>query len=401
MSTRARPKAATVASLTAAAYVFTTVMLGTTLPTPLYPQYQSEFGFRGTVTTELFAIYAGGVILGLILFGRLSEMLGRRPVLLAGVILSIASAVLFCIGTQEWLLFVGRVLSGFAAGLLTSTGTVSVMENAPVGRERLGGAVATAANIGGLGLGIVLAGVASQVALVAFPDGWSLRAPYVLHMVMLVLAGLALLPMRDPIERRRGAFRLQMPGVPADTRHVFGPASLGAVVGFATMGIYSSVVPNVLSQMLSVTAPAALGLIIGAVFLASAAAQVALKSLSDRWLILCGSLSLACGMLLGILTLRFESLPMLVLAAILNGAGQGLLFMTGLRVVTAATASEHRTEVTTSYFVVAYLSISIPSVAAGLLIPVLGLAATGLLSFSVLGLAALAGLFNLRRFSSS
>ncbi|WP_256394846.1 MFS transporter [Kocuria sp. TGY1127_2] len=398
MSENVKNSSASGWSLAAAAYIFTTVMIGTTMPTPLYPQYQEVFGFGGMITTELFAIYAAGVILGLILFGRLSEATGRRPVLMAGLVLSVISAVLFWTGIAEWMLFTGRVFSGFAAGLLTSTGTVSVMENAPKGRARLGGAVATAANMGGLGLGVLMAGVVSQVALAILPEGWSLRSPYMVHAIMLVIAGLALVKVRDPVDRSHKGFRLQTPGIPSEARRQFGAASVAAVVGFATMGIYSSVVPNVLTGVLHVKAPAAVGIIIGLVFLTSAVAQICLKGLEDRSLILVGSLFLAVGMAFSILALWLGSLFLLVIAALLSGSGQGLLFMTGMRAVTKATRAERRTEVTTSYFVVAYLSISVPSVAAGLLIPGFGLAPTGFLFFAVIGAVTLLGLLNLPKF---
>src|SRR5699024_8582305 len=55
---RGQPRAATGWRLAASAYVFTVVMMGTTLPTPLYPLYEERFGFGTAFTTQLFAIYA-------------------------------------------------------------------------------------------------------------------------------------------------------------------------------------------------------------------------------------------------------------------------------------------------------------------------------------------------------
>src|SRR5947199_1927134 len=67
------------------AYAFLVTMIGTTLPTPLYPIYQQRFGFGELMITVIFAVYAVGVIFGLILTGRLSDEIGRRPVLLFGL----------------------------------------------------------------------------------------------------------------------------------------------------------------------------------------------------------------------------------------------------------------------------------------------------------------------------
>src|SRR3954470_9333853 len=79
----------------AAAFAFAAAMLGTTLPTPLYALYRGELGFSELMVTVVFASYAPGTIVALVLAGSLSDRVGRRPVLLAGLALSALSAVVF------------------------------------------------------------------------------------------------------------------------------------------------------------------------------------------------------------------------------------------------------------------------------------------------------------------
>ena len=215
---RSEPRAATGWGLAASVYVFTVVMMGTTLPTPLYPLFEQRFGFGTAFTTQLFAIYAVGVIGALIVFGRLSDGLGRRPLLRLGVIFSIASAVLFLIGSHIGLLLTGRVLSGLAAGIFTSTATVTVLENAPAGRERLAGSLATAANMGGLGLGILTSGLLARFAPAP------LVTPFLVNAIMLVIAGVALLLVRDRTRGGATAVRLQLPRIPASAKRMFAAA---------------------------------------------------------------------------------------------------------------------------------------------------------------------------------
>ncbi|TCK64530.1 MFS transporter [Curtobacterium sp. PhB136] len=391
-ATAARP--ATGWSLVAATYVFAVVMIGTTIPTPLYPTYESRFGFGSTTTTVLFAVYAGGVILALVLGGRLSDAVGRRPMLFAGIVFSLASAVVFAIGTAEWMLFVARVLSGLSAGIFTATGTVAVLENAPEQRRGLASALATAANIGGLGLGMLLAGAVATVT------PWPLRAPYVAHAVLLVIAGVALLAVRDSVTPDRSRIRLQLPGIPPESRGVFAASAVGAVVGFAVCGLYSSVAPNFMGKVLGVESPFVVGVVVFALFGASAAAQIALRGLADRTLIVIGALALAAGMGVLVWSLLATSLALLVGSSILAGIGQGLLFMTGLRAITGATDASRRTEATTSYFVLAYLSISIPAIGAGLLAAGIGLVAAGVVFALVVAVVSLIGLTAARRFAA-
>lgn len=117
----------------AATYVFAVGMAGTTLPTPLYGLYRQEIGFSELMVTVVFAVYAVGVIIALLVAGDFSDVLGRRPVLFVALGLSAASAVCFLLEGGLPLLFAGRLLSGFAAGLFSGAATAAVLELAPRG----------------------------------------------------------------------------------------------------------------------------------------------------------------------------------------------------------------------------------------------------------------------------
>jgi MFS family permease len=158
----------------ATAYAFAAAMVGTTLPTPLYALYQRRYGFSELIITVIFGVYALGVIAALLLAGRLSDAVGRRPVLLAGLLLSALSAVAFLLANGLALLIVGRILSGLSAGVFTGTATATLVDLH--GAERAGRAtlVAAVANMGGLGSGPLLsAALASLGWRCACPSGWT------------------------------------------------------------------------------------------------------------------------------------------------------------------------------------------------------------------------------------
>src|SRR5579859_7100589 len=115
------------------AYAFAVTMLGTTLPTPLYVIFQGQWHFSTSLITLIFASYAVAVLTALLLAGRSSDQVGRRPVLAAAICLSIVSAVTFILAPNVGWLFVGRVLSGLSAGLMTGTATAALTETAPPG----------------------------------------------------------------------------------------------------------------------------------------------------------------------------------------------------------------------------------------------------------------------------
>ncbi|MCW2534835.1 MAG: hypothetical protein JWQ26_534, partial [Modestobacter sp.] len=108
------------------AVAFAVTMFGTTLPTPLYVLYQEQRGFAEQMITVIFAVYAAGVLAALLLFGRASDQLGRRRMLLVGLACAALSAVAFLLDQGLTLLIVGRVLSGLSAGIFTGTATAAL-----------------------------------------------------------------------------------------------------------------------------------------------------------------------------------------------------------------------------------------------------------------------------------
>src|SRR5256714_6881024 len=134
------------------AALFAVTMLGTTLPTPLYVIYQGRWHFSSGVVTLIFASYAGGVLAALLLAGRASDQVGRRPVLAAALGLSALSTAVFIGASGLGWLFAGRILSGLSAGLMTGTATATLTELRGASCSRRAALVATAGNLGGPGL---------------------------------------------------------------------------------------------------------------------------------------------------------------------------------------------------------------------------------------------------------
>src|SRR5687768_2906596 len=59
-------------------------------PTPLYPLYQAAWGLSAVTVTVAFGIYAIAVLAALLVAGRLSDHVGRRPVLLVAIVVQAA-----------------------------------------------------------------------------------------------------------------------------------------------------------------------------------------------------------------------------------------------------------------------------------------------------------------------
>ncbi|SHM18767.1 MFS transporter [Streptomyces yunnanensis] len=358
----------------AAAGVFAIAMAGTTLPTPLYGLYRQQLGFSELMVTVVFATYAVGVIAVLIGAGDVSDATGRRPVLFAALGLSAASALCFLLEGGLPLLLLGRVLSGFAAGLFSGAATAAVLELARPGRESRAGFAATAANMGGLGCGPLLAGLLAQYA----PR--PLALPFLVHLVLLALAAQVtwFLPETVAHPHRPRSPRPQGMRIPPAVRGVFAPAAIAAFAGFALLGLFTAIAPSFVARTLGEHNLAVSGAVVCTVFLGSTLGQALTGRLGVRTALPVGALILVLGLCLVGASLAADSLPVLVAGALCGGTGQGLAFRAGLTAVGAAAPPEHRGGTLSAFFLVAYLGISLPVVGVGALTMALGLRGAGL-----------------------
>lgn len=352
------------------AYAFAAIMAGTTLPTPMYALYAERMHFGVLTTTIVYATYAVAVLVTLVGFGRWSDAIGRRPVLLAGIAFAIASAVVFLLADSLPLLLVGRALSGVSAGLFAGTATAAVIEAAPPRWHDRAAAVATVANVGALGIGPLLAGILVEYA----PD--PLRLSFVVHIVLATLAAAAVLsaPETSP---GNGSIGIQRVSVPAEVRSVFAIAALAAFAGFAVTGLFTAVAPEFLSDVIGIDNHAVAGLIVGSIFASSAIGQVASTKIAPQRAVALGSGILVVGMVSLAAALHFSSLLWLIGAAVVSGIGQGISFSRGLAAVSESTPPDRRAEVNSTYFVVAYVAISLPVIGDGLAAKAWGLQTSG------------------------
>ncbi len=354
------------------AYAFAAIMLGTTIPTPKYALYAEQMDFGVLTTTVIYAMYAGGVLFALLAFGRWSDVIGRRPVLLAGVVAAVASAAVFLAADSVLVLSVGRVLSGLSAGLFTGTATAAVIEAAPPNWRTRAPAVATIANIGGLGAGPVVAGV-----LVQYAPG-PLHLSFVVHLVLALLAGAAVLIAPETSERT-GRLGVQRLSVPAEVRSVFLIAALAGFAGFAVTGLFMAVAPAFVADVAGIDNDAVAGLVASSIFIASAVTQVVVGGMEPQRAVAIGCVILIAGMVVLAGALGLSSLLGLIAAGLISGVGHGIAFSRGLAAIAERTPAERRAEVNSTYFVVGYVAISLPVVGEGLAAEAWGLRTAGVI----------------------
>jgi MFS family permease len=366
-----------------AGYVVT--MLGSTLPTPLYPAYRQAFGLSAFVLTAVFAAYALSVLLSLLALGSLSDRVGRRPVLIAAVVAAAASAITFAFADSLAALFLGRVLSGVAVGLYVSTASPALLELAPGAGSRRPAVVSVVANVLGLGLGPLVAGILAQYA----PD--PMRLAFLVQVGLAVLAAAALRVIPEPSRPRvPGGAAGRRPTLPPAGWPVFWRAAAPVVGAFAMMGLYTALAPTLLVETIHVANTAVVGAVVFVVFAASGVGQLFLRDVSDRRAVVAGGTLLAAGVALVAVAASTGSLAAFVIAAVGGGLGQGLAYMGSLSMLARQAPEEHRAAVLSGYFVAGYAGVALPVLGLSLLTAPLGLpGATVTFAAAIATLAAL------------
>jgi len=339
----------------------------------------------------IFAIYAFGVIAGLLIFGNLSDEIGRKPVLLLGVLLSALSAVLFVFADSLAPIYAARVISGLSAGIFTGTATATLVDLAPGDRRRLASLVAVVVNLGGLGLGTLLAGLLADYCTSP------LRLPFIVDLGLLAPALIGLLLTPETVERERFRLRLQRLSVPAEVRSVFIRGATAGFGSFAVAGLFSSVAPSFLGQVLGRTSHALAGLIVFILFAGSIVGQLVVTRLSDRRALVSGCLLMVAGTGLVALALGIESLATLTAGATVVGLGQGFVIGAGLAAINQRAPVERRGETASSFFVVMYVGLSLPVIGVGVAANSFGLRAAGIAFSAAVAVLLLAVLASLAR----
>lgn len=340
---------------------FWVTMLGATMPTPLYPIYHRELGLGSLMVTVVFATYAVGVLAALMLFGRLSDLVGRKPVLLPGLALAAASSLVFLVPNSVPALLVGRLLSGLSAGIFTGVATATIVDLAPADGRARAALVAAAVNMLGLGAGPVLAGALAEYA------PYPLQLTYLVHVALVALAVVAVAVIPEPVERGPGRVRWQVQrlGVPALVRPTFVRAGIAGFAGFAVLGFFAAVSPLFLAQVLNEPGHLRGGMTVFALLGSATAGQVLSARLPERISLLGGCVVLCGGITVVAVGIVIASLPVLLVGAVLAGLGLGASFRAGLQAVTGRTPAERRSEVSSAYFLVLYAAISIPVIGLG------------------------------------
>ena len=371
------------------------MLVASAAASPLYSVYQAQWRFSATTLTAVFAVYVLALLVTLLVFGSLSDYLGRRRVIAVGLAAGAGACGLFLAAHGVGLLFAARALQGAAVGVATSAAGAALIDLQP-DRSQRGPVVTSAAVLLGLGIGAL-----GTSALVQY-------APAPTHLVWWLLLGasavgaVAVLAIPETAAARRGVASSLRPrlAVPRQARGTLAVALPCMIAAPALNGFYLSLGPLLAAQV--VRSPDLLwgGLVIFLVAGTGAAGSVAFRAVGGPAAMLAGCLALLAGVVMTLAAIEAASGAAFLAGAAVAGAGVGTGFFAGAyRVLTGLAGPGQRAGLVAAIWVVFYLAFSVPVVAAGVATTRFGLHRTAVVysaSLAVLAAAA-AGSFIIRR----
>ncbi|NEA36382.1 MFS transporter [Streptomyces sp. SID13031] len=315
-----------------------------------------------------FAVLVVGTATSFRWLGHLSDRLGRRRIIVPALLTGILAAIVLAAWPALPGLLIGRVLTGVAVGLMASTATAYLAdlyaEARPAeARSAFPGLVATAANLGGLALGPLVAGAFAQ-----WLPGPLHTSYLVFGALMAIFLGFVLASPEtvdtELAERDRPVRFAVRPGQHA----VFGAAAGVGFFAFALMGLFSSLGAIIVRGQLGISSYFVAGLAPFVAFAASAVGQLALGKLALPKILAIGTALFPIGLALTAVSLYHASFWLVFLGAGLAGAGAGLLFKSSVTQAAKAAEPASRAGVLAAFFVISYFGMGLPSIAFSLFI---------------------------------
>lgn len=350
--------------------VLLAVALGVSgVPAPLYGLYATRWHLAPLTTTVVFAAYAAGALVAVLMAGIVSDRVGRKPPLIAALVAMAVGLVVFMTAHGVVALVVARALHGVAVGTAVVVASAALLDLRPEHGARTGQLTGITFNVG-MAVTILGAALLAQYA----PD--PLVTPYaVVGLAVLVLL-LALLGLCEPHTNRSTArIRLVRPGVPDHIRHDFRFAVLGVMAAWAVLGVYLSLFPAFAGVRTGIHSLVFGGVVVAAMAGAAAVSQAYGGRMVARRAAVVGDFGTAGALLLGLVALRTGSASAVVGAAVLMGLMFGLAFGGSLRHLGSVVPAGRRGEVMSAYYLLAYGAMAVPTVVAGWAASTWGLAA--------------------------
>ncbi len=329
------------------------------VPAPLYGIYQKQWHFTPLTTTLVFAVYAVAALAAVLVSGRISDAVGRKPVLLGAFATMVLGLVVFLLADNVAMLLLARALHGIAVGATVVAGAAALLDLRPKGGARSGQLTGVAFNVG---MAVAILGSALLAQYVPHP----LRTPYVVITVLCLAIAAGVIAMEETHTARvAGPIRIAKPSVPQEIRGDFWFSALGVMAAWSVLGVLLSLYPSLAAEKTGVHNLVFGGAVVASTATAGALAQLFATGIPARRAAIAGDTGMAIALLLTIPALATHNWVVVLAAGLLLGGTFGLGFGGSLRHLSNVVPQHKRGETMSAYYLLAYSAMALPTVLAG------------------------------------
>jgi Major Facilitator Superfamily len=336
-------------------------------PTPLYPEYQASLGLSAFSLTIIFASYVLSLLLALLTVGSLSDFIGRRPAIQGALFLNVAAMAMFMTAHAAFALVAARAVQGFATGLATATLGATILDT----DRRRGPILNSITAFSGLTAGSL--GAAILVSYAPYPG----QLVYFVLLLLSAAEALILWHMPETAQPQPGALASMRPQVrvPPAARGALARVTPVTIASWALGGFYFSLMPSLVRAATGATLPLIGGLVVSALTLSGTLSVLSLRKIAPPRILSGGTLALALGVGITLAGVETRLVWPMLLGTIVAGAGFGAAFSGTMRTVLPLAQTDERAGLLATFYVVGYLSFSLPAMLIGSLAPTVGLTA--------------------------
>jgi MFS family permease len=350
-------------------------------PTPIYRFYRETLGLTPFTITLIFATYSFTMIAAFLTIARLSDYVGRKPMIVLALGLNAVALLLFFVAGSAGTLILARAVQGVATGIALATLGALIADTAPRWAATLNSVTAFV----GLALGALIAGV-----FVTFAP-WPTHLVYAVLLVVTLGEIVILAWVAETTSRKFGAWsgispKVTVPKAAAAAMARLFPLTLSA---WALGGFYLSLMPSLVITATGVRSPLVGAAVVSALMVSGGLSSLATRTLEAGKTVRASAGLLAAGIVLTVFAIAAGSPVGMFFGTIVAGAGFGASYGASLRVLLPLASAHERAGLLSAYFVESYLAFALAAIAAGLAAPRFGLVTTALVYGLALALSAL------------
>lgn len=350
------------------------------VPSPLYSLYQDMWGFNDAVLTEVFAIYVVALLFSLLVFGGISDHIGRRPALLGAITFEALSLILFLASGGVAMLAAARVVQGLATGVALATLSAVIVDLNAADTPKRSGVVNGVAPLAGLALGALGCGLLVQFA------PWPTSLIFIVLLVALAFAAFAVWKAPETSSLRPGARQSLVPkvGLPAHLRADFLSLLPIMIAGWALAGLYLSLGPSIAATFIEEDPYLTGAVVVTALCGTGAVTVYLLRSREPRSVIRFAAAWLSLGIAINLVGMALDLGSLALAGTLVSGIGFGASALGSFGVLVDLPHPDERGELFAFAYVVSYVAFSVPAVIGGIASDRFGLDSTAIVYGAVI-----------------